>query len=317
MAQFRFSLQKYNGQKTRFLCPHCGRKELTRYIDNETNNFVDEQVGKCNRIEKCGYHFTPKQFFEKKGENIQYYTNKSLQIEEKPTWYADENLFLESLHSKTQTSNLYQFLIQYFDRNMVAETFRKYLVGVSKKWQNSVIFWQIDKEYKIRAGKIMQYDSVTGRRDKNKFSWIKNQNENLEMRQVFFGLHLLNYFKNNTVGIVESEKTAMLCDLFFDDKIVWLASGGLQGITERKMKDLRERTVVLFPDLSAENSKIKAYDEWKKKAKIIGENLKMNIKINTYLNFYSSGEEQNNQEDLGDFILRNIKRNMQDDAKVK
>jgi len=130
------------------------------------------------------------------------------------------------------------------------------------------------------------------------------------MRQVFFGIHLLNYFKNETVGIVESEKTAILCDLFFDEKIVWLAAGGLQGITERKMKDLKERRVILFPDLSAENSKIKAYDEWKKKAKIIGENLKMNIKINTYLNLYSSIEEQSNQEDLGDFILRNSKQNM-------
>ncbi len=310
MKHFRFSLQKYNGQKTRFICPDCGRKELTRYIDNETRSYVDEQVGKCNRIEKCGYHYTPKQFFENSGNIVQHFTRKMPKIIEKPTWYADENILLESLHSKTQTSNLYQFLIQYFDRHRVAQTFRKYLVGVSKKWQNSIIFWQIDLDYKIRAGKIMQYNSVTGRRDKYKFSWIKNPNENLEMRQVFFGIHLLNYFKNETVGIVESEKTAILCDLFFDEKIVWLAAGGLQGITERKMKDLKERRVILFPDLSAENSKIKAYDEWKKKAKIIGENLKMNIKINTYLNLYSSIEEQSNQEDLGDFILRNSKQNM-------
>lgn len=215
MTQFRYSLQKYNGQKTRFRCPNCGRKELTRYIDNETGSFVDEYVGKCNRIEKCGYHFTPKQFFENKGEVIQYFIRNTSSIIEKPTWYADENLLLKSLHSDKQTSNLNRFFLEYFDQNKVDETFKKYLVGVSSLWQNSVIFWQIDLQMKVRAGKIMQYDSVTGRRDKYKFSWIKNSDENFEMRQVFFGLHLLNYHKNYTIGIVESEKTAMLCNLFF------------------------------------------------------------------------------------------------------
>ena len=37
------------------------------------------------------------------------------------------------------------------------------------------------------------------------------------MRQVFFGLHLLELFKKYKIGIVESEKTALMCDLFFDE----------------------------------------------------------------------------------------------------
>ena len=26
--------------------------------------YINDRVGKCNRIDKCGYHYTPKQYFE-------------------------------------------------------------------------------------------------------------------------------------------------------------------------------------------------------------------------------------------------------------
>ncbi|NCC18129.1 MAG: hypothetical protein EOM29_04245, partial [Bacteroidia bacterium] len=61
-------LEKYKGQSTRYTCPKCGRKHsFTRYIDTETNIYIDEKVGICNRAIKCGYHYTPKQYFESMG----------------------------------------------------------------------------------------------------------------------------------------------------------------------------------------------------------------------------------------------------------
>ena len=34
------------------------------YIDTENNNqYLSDNVGKCNRLDKCGYHYTPKQYF--------------------------------------------------------------------------------------------------------------------------------------------------------------------------------------------------------------------------------------------------------------
>ena len=126
------------------------------------------------------------------------------------------------------------------------------------------------------------------------------------MRQVFFGLHLINYFKNYKIGIVESEKTAMLCDLFFDEKIIWLASGGMEGINETKLKDLEGREVILFPDLSTNNSKNSAYKSWKTKAETLGKRLIMNIKINNYLELFSGSSDKENQLDLGDFIINQI-----------
>jgi len=65
----------------------------------------------------------------------------------------------------------------------------------------------------------------------------------------------------------------------------------------------------LFPDLSAENSKINAFEEWKSKAELISKNLKMDIKINNFLELFSSDYDRENQADLADFILEDLRKN--------
>ena len=117
MKQFKFSLEKYHGASSRHICPNCGKKEFVRYVNNETEEYLEEYVGKCNRIEKCGYHYTPKQYFDDKGEKVQFFTRKNVHVEKKSTYYYNEKLVLDSQHSDTKKSNLYQFLIQYFHRH--------------------------------------------------------------------------------------------------------------------------------------------------------------------------------------------------------
>ena len=57
-------LQKYKGISTRHTCPECGQKQsFTLYLDGNTNEPIHRTVGKCNRESKCGYHYTPKQYF--------------------------------------------------------------------------------------------------------------------------------------------------------------------------------------------------------------------------------------------------------------
>ena len=65
MNTYRYILEKYRGLSTRYTCPQCGRKHtFTRYIDTENNNnYLSERVGKCNRLDKCGYHYTPREYF--------------------------------------------------------------------------------------------------------------------------------------------------------------------------------------------------------------------------------------------------------------
>ena len=58
---YRYQLERYRGRGSRYTCPQCGRKQsFTRYIDTY-NIYINDNVGKCNRLDKCGYHYTPRQ----------------------------------------------------------------------------------------------------------------------------------------------------------------------------------------------------------------------------------------------------------------
>ena len=63
MEYHKYSLAK----KGKGFCPKCGheckRKTFVLYIDNETGNPLHSTVGKCDRSDNCGHHYTPKQYF--------------------------------------------------------------------------------------------------------------------------------------------------------------------------------------------------------------------------------------------------------------
>lgn len=63
MKEARYILQPYKGMKTRFICPKCNdnRKTFVRYIDTLTGNHFADDIGRCNREDKCGYHKPPPQ----------------------------------------------------------------------------------------------------------------------------------------------------------------------------------------------------------------------------------------------------------------
>jgi len=59
-----YTLEPYKSPSTRHTCPSCGAKrQFARYINTETNEYLAEHVGRCNREQNCSYHYTPKQYF--------------------------------------------------------------------------------------------------------------------------------------------------------------------------------------------------------------------------------------------------------------
>ncbi len=51
---------------TRYRCPECNKgKTFSRYIDTETGEHIADHVGRCERLDNCGNHYTPKQFSNK------------------------------------------------------------------------------------------------------------------------------------------------------------------------------------------------------------------------------------------------------------
>lgn len=284
MSEYRFHLQKYRpGSKT--ACPGCGRKAcFTRYIDAEGQVSFPDNVGKCDHINSCGYHYTPKEYFHDNpavkdtltGQdgygNIASTVIKSVvkslpksqpQISYLPYAWVEQSM------QRFDINPLYRYLTTVAGREKTDWLFNLYKVGTSKMWNGAAVFWQIDVNGNVRAGKIMGYDTKTGHRVKqpfNQVSWVHSVRKipDFHMRQCLFGEHLLAdvSFMARTVAIVESEKTALVAALFIPD-FVWLATGGMHGCFNREaMQVLKEREVILFPDL-------KATDEWRCKAKML------------------------------------------------
>ncbi|MDQ3015407.1 MAG: PG0870-related protein, partial [Bacteroidota bacterium] len=49
-TEYRFNLSR----KHKHLCPACGKKRFVRYHDSETNEYIPEQYGRCDRVDNCG-----------------------------------------------------------------------------------------------------------------------------------------------------------------------------------------------------------------------------------------------------------------------
>ncbi|WP_288615272.1 DUF6371 domain-containing protein [uncultured Bacteroides sp.] len=317
MSEYRFHLQKYKlGSKT--VCPGCGRKAcFTRYIDTERQVSFPDNVGKCDHINSCGYHYTPKEYFNDNPTVKESLTGKDgygnvtstvikpagkpspkpqLQISYLPYAWVEQSM------QKYDINPLYRYLVTVAGREKTDWLFNLYKVGTSKMWNGATVFWQIDVCGNVRAGKIMGYDAKTGHRIKQPFSqvsWVHSVRKipDFHMRQCLFGEHLLADSSSlaRTVAIVESEKTALVAALFIPD-LVWLATGGMHGcFNSEAMQVLRGREVVLFPDL-------KATDEWKRKARML-QSICKSVACSDLLEEMAADEQREARLDIADFLL--------------
>ena len=304
MTNYRYKLQTYTGINSRFSCPKCRKtKQFTRYVDLATNEYVADNVGRCNRIDQCGYHYSPKQYFNDFPSNKPIKSNSRrfklpLVQKVKDTSYIDYNIFEGSLRNY-ENNNLIQYLLSIFNISVVDELIETYLIGTSKHWQGgTTIFWQVDQHNKVRTGKLIKYSPTTGKRIKKPFThtnWVHSvlKIEGFNLNQCFFGTHLVEPHSKKVIGIVESEKTAIIAAGCFPN-MIWLASGGAETISKERVQPLIGRDVVLFPDASKES---KMYRKWESKA------LEYGFKISTYLKDYTTSEQKLLGLDIADFLV--------------
>lgn len=308
MSNFEFILDNRSGKK-KYDCPNCGHKRrFTRYIHCETLEELSDEVGICDRKGSCGYHFHYSEYF-KNNPNIDksaYTIKRPTTFIVKETSFIDIKYFKASVKpNKDKYNNFHLFLIRCFGKQNADYLINRYRVGNSSHWNNSGanVFWQFDINEKIRYGKVMFYDSIKGKRDKNKQNSVESllRKKGLivgefNRRQCFFGEHILKYETNEPIAIVESEKTAIVCYLFHPE-FIWLASGGSEGLNIEKCKVLKGRKVVLFPDVGK-------FDYWSKKANEIHEALGINISVDDFLETQTPEAFKEEFSDLADYYLQ-------------
>lgn len=318
MNGYRFHLQKYRpGSKT--ACPECGRKScFARYIDEEGEISFPDNVGICDHINSCGYHYTPKEYFrdnptvkEKLNEQERNggtpIVAKALakpQLEQEPQISFLPSDWVEQSMRRYDINPLYCYFTKVAGKENTDRLFRLYRVGTSRMWGGAAVFWQIDRNGNVRAGKIMGYDVETGHRIKepfNQVSWVHSVRKvpDFRMKQCLFGEHLLSdasvAMSAKPVAIVESEKTALVAALFIPD-FIWLAAGGMHGcFNSEAMQVLRGREVVLFPDL-------KATEEWRRRLPMM-ESFCKRATCSDMLERIATGAQREAGLDIADFLL--------------
>lgn len=303
---YRYILEPYKGLRSRYTCPNCGKQRVfTRYIDTLTNTHLHEHVGKCNREIKCSYHYKPKQYFEThkpfsendiKSRGIYTEKNKG-QCSKHPISFIPSNTFDKSLN-KYSENNFVFFLLNHFGPEITEKLIHQYFIGTSRYWSGATIFWQVDKLKRVRTGKIMLYDRITGKRSKEPHqtpNWVHAVLKLTEfnLKQCLFGEHLLKE-SSKPVAICESEKTAIIASAYLP-QFNWLACGSLTGLNAEKCKVLKGRKVFLFPDL-------KALDKWQIKAKELSH--LTTFTVSSLLERNATKREKEKGLDLADYLLR-------------
>lgn len=321
MKEYRYRLEKYDGPKSKHICPSCGKKTFVLYVDTQTNEYIGDDVGRCDRLVNCGYHKPPRVFFEenqifaetkpqKKRLEVPENQRVSVSVSSKPrmqaeteTSYIDKEIMLKTL-SQYDKNNLFLFIESMFGFDKAIESAKRYFLGTSKYKPGATVFWQVDRYGNVRTGKIMLYDYQTGKRDKKTFQFAHNliNGKDFNLKQCFFGEHLLAIDKNKTVAIVESEKTAIIASIYFD-KFIWLATGGKEGLNSVKCEALKDRNVVLFPDLSPETAKNNVFSDWTKKANELIKPVANTVIVSDFLEKNADDTAKNEGLDIADYII--------------
>ncbi len=309
MSEYRFHLERYRcGSKID--CPSCGKKRcFVRYIDEQGTVRFPSTVGKCDHEQSCGYHYTPREYFR---DNPEAMHNDDCRIDRicrqsvvhartapVEVSYISPAIVAASL-SHYDRNPLYRYLCGVFGAEETVRLFNLYHVGTSAKWGGSTVFWQTDELGKVRTGKIMLYNSSTGRRVKEPqacVSWAHAELRlpNFHLRQCLFGQYLLPIYPDRTIFLVESEKSAVIASHYMPDAL-WLATGGKNGcFNVQTVEILRGRDVILLPDLGAT-------DAWQEKLPMFRPVCR-SVTVSMMLEDMATDEQCRQGLDIADFLL--------------
>lgn len=236
---YRWELRK-GGKKMR--CPACGQMRFVPFVSaSDGVTLAGEEYGRCDREQNCGYFRYPN------GKNAPSATEPRLVVQEEPL------RFYPAAVRTDPGTNLFDYVAGMVGVAKAIRVWNNYKIG---RDGTRTVFWYIDKDGNVRAGKSIPYgkDGHRIKTDKYPASWLHKckswdmYRKGKGLQLCYFGEHLLNVYPDKPVAIVESEKTAAVLSAY-SDTFLWLASGGSQMIKQdEKNEVLKDRGVLLVPD---------------------------------------------------------------------
>lgn len=258
-----FEIETYNQyalRETKYnLCPICSH---TRTPKNQKKKCLvcdwEKGLGKCFH---CGNLVQLHSF---KGSTRRQYFIKPLpkKVKHPEGSYHSLEAFDEMVFKYKEFDNFTNILKCYFDKQSIYKANTDLLIfSTNDYYKNSICYPYITPDEKVTAIKVMAYDDE-GKRIRNdegqaRINWMHSllKIENWQNDICLFGLHQIKFRPEKVVHIVESEKTAYVMTIAKPD-FIWLASGGLTMLNERKLKPLLNYKIVFHPD------KGKAFEQW-------------------------------------------------------
>ena len=194
------------------------------------------------------------------------------------------------------------------DVGRVVEIVNAYQLGVTK--DGHVIYWYIDKDGIARMGKVMAY-RPDGHRNKfytplsipKELSKRGELSADYAIKQTLFGEHLLSLPANTdkTIGIVESEKSAVICSLCIPH-LLWMATGSKGNLQEERLSAIKERNSILFPDTDKDGG---AYRQWMNRSKELNAN-GCHLQVNDFLERVATIEQRLAKIDIADLLIDDL-----------
>lgn len=278
--QYKWTLRRGGRQE---VCPQCGQRRFVPYVLSADNmTMAGPEYGRCNREQSCGYFRYPGKELVVKSAPLPMQKKKNL-VFNMPNFTVNDN------------NSLY---LAYRDRlpNLL-ESMALYHIGTSA--DGYCVFPQYDGVW-MKTAKMIFY-KPDGHRDHDRVPrwWHKKQEYSeyraiAELHQCFFGQHLLDNRPNAEVRIVESEKSAVLLEAYYNDSaILWIACGGAQMLKGSiDVRVLRGRNVTLYPDNGQ-------WANWSRTAKKYGWKIEDD-------NYYPNADMFPNGYDLWDCLELNL-----------
>ena len=193
-----------------------------------------------------------------------------------------------------QRNTFIDFLLTLFDKPKVAAAVQRYFIGGDS--HGRTIFPNLDQEGRCVGGAVIPY-LANGHRDKSKgasniHAELRRKDKTLPQQadQVLFGSHLLRHYPAASVGVVESQKSAVILSIIYPD-VVWLATAGMTNFNERLLFPIYDRNVVAYPDVNG----VKV---WTERAKDLPFK---NIRVSDWWRY-----AQDDKEDITDVVIRAI-----------
>lgn len=325
MAQMykHYSLARYRGTSSKHKCPHCGQKTFKFYVDEDGipfwEDFKDsdpdvrvlaEKVGRCDNERKCGWNYTPKQFFEETKSGVPRHHEGYKPPPPPPT---AKPLKFEVVQKSFQPyrATFVQFLrdVVKLPKDRLDQTLKDYWVGASKSGR--IAYWMIDSQGNCKDGKFMAY-KPDGHRDHDQHPYwarkrliqdyckygrisYQRRDELLDMEVIrpYFGEHLLadQRYKQKPVALVEGEKTCLICAVMYP-RFLWMATGN-NSFNQARLATVifQRRKIYIFPDVDQ-------VERWKR----LAEELHYpNVVVKAD---YILSQAKSEKDDMGDIAMR-------------